>query len=90
MKLSRVDLLPEVRLPDRESLQVTQEHETRMELWLQLLLALGRALVLLLMPLIALCLGFLVGRRFDSAWAMLGTVAVCFVAGGILVPGEPL
>jgi hypothetical protein len=42
------------------------------------------------MPLIALFLGFLVGRRFDSAWAMLGTAAACFLMGGILFPGEPL
>lgn len=57
---------------------------------LQLIPALARALVTLFMPLIALCLGFLVGRRFDSAWAMLGTAAACFLAGGILFPGEPI
>ena len=73
MKLSRVDFMPEEELPERESLPM-MEGEARPVLWLQLVLGLARALVLLFMPLIALGLGFLVGRRFDSAWAMLGTV----------------
>ena len=89
MKLSRVDFMPERELPERYSLPVA-EGEAPSEPWLQLVVSLARALVLLFMPLIALGLGFLVGRRFDSAWAMLGTVAVFFVAGGIFVPGEPL
>ncbi|KFE72210.1 hypothetical protein [Hyalangium minutum] len=90
MKLSRVDFVPERELPERDPLPVMEEGERQPGLWLQLILSLARALVLLFMPLIALGVGFLVGRRFDSAWAMLGTVAVFFVAGGILVPGEPL
>lgn len=89
MKLSRVDFVPEQELPEREPLPM-MEGESQSGLWLQLILSLARALVMLFMPLIALGVGFLVGRRFDSAWAMLGTVAVFFVAGGILVPGEPL
>lgn len=88
MKLTRVDFLPEQQLPEHEPLPAVQE-ESQPGLWLQLVLSLARALGMLFMPLIALGLGFLVGRRFDSAWAMLGTVAVFFVAGGILVPGEP-
>lgn len=89
MKLSRMDFMPERELPERDPLPVA-EGEAPSELWLQLVVSLARALVMVFMPLIALGLGFLVGRRFDSAWAMLGTVAVFFVAGGILVPGEPL
>ena len=90
MKLSRVDFIAGAELPEREALPMMEENEASPALWLQLILSLARAVVLLFMPLIALALGFLVGRRFDSAWAMLGTVAVFFVAGGILVPGEPL
>jgi len=90
MRLIREDLLAQRELPERKSLPMPEEHGAQALLWLQLLLALGRALVLLFLPLIALGLGFLVGRRFDSPWAMLGTVVVLFVAGGILAPGEPL
>ncbi|WP_224364434.1 hypothetical protein [Hyalangium versicolor] len=90
MRLSREHFLAERELPARESLPVAEEQGTGPVLWLRLLVALARALVLLFMPLIAFGLGVVVGRRFDNAWAMLGTVAVCFVAGGILAPGEPL
>ncbi len=55
-----------------------------------LLSGLSRALVAFFMSLNALFLGLLVERSLDSAWAMLGTVAVCFVAAGILFPDEPL
>lgn len=89
MKLSRVDFLPERELPEREPLPAVEEPSPA-GLWLQLGVSLARALLVLFLPLLALGLGFLVGRRFDSAWAMLGTGAVFFVAGGILVPGEPL
>lgn len=77
MKLASRELGPEEALDQEE--RVPQPIRT-----------LVRALVTLFMPLIALGLGFLVERRFDSAWAMLGTVAACFMTGGILFPGEPL
>ncbi|WP_224248354.1 hypothetical protein [Hyalangium gracile] len=90
MRLMREGFLSEGKLAERDRPPRTEESATGAVLWLQLFGALARALVLLFMPLIALGLGFLVGRRFDSAWAMLGTVAVCLLAGGILGPGEPL
>jgi lipopolysaccharide export LptBFGC system permease protein LptF len=89
--MRNLNLRPELQDDEgqhRQLMPLPEEYEDGAVLWLQLLVALTRAFVVLFMPLIALLLGFLVGRRFDSAWAMLGTVTVCFVAGGIFFPGE--
>jgi lipopolysaccharide export LptBFGC system permease protein LptF len=90
--MRRIGVEPELadREPlERDFLSGPDQRAGKLALGLQLITALARAFVVLFMPLNALLLGFLVGRRFDSAWAMLGTVAVCFVAGEFLFPPEP-